>query len=549
MPKQILFDKEAREKVLSGVKQLAKAVGSTLGPKGKTVIYFRPGMYSPVATKDGVTVAREIHLPDPIENCGAMMVKEVAAKTAEEAGDGTTTASLLAEAIIEQGLHHVNNGANPVDIKKGIDRAVGIVVEELKKQAIEVDDEKILNIATISANNDEIIGKLISDAMKAVGKEGIIKVQDSKGFDNELKVVEGMEFDRGFLSPYFKTNYAKNRCELERPAILIIDKRISHLDPKWLTLLNTIVEKQIPLFIICNDMDGEALTSFSANHHNKTMKVCVVRVPGYTEDQQAEYMEDIATLTGGQIVGDERGLMMDQVSLEHLGGADSVTVTQNITTIIGGKGNAEAVASRISGIKATLENCADERERSVLKSRMAKLSGKVAVLHIGAGSEIELGEKKDRVDDALQATRAAVEEGVIVGGGVAYIRAIDAVKNIHGANKDERAGINIISRAIEQPMRHIVQNSVGINKKTGWYGWLLSRIFESKADRVVATVKEGKYDWGYNARTEVYENLIVAGVIDPVKVARVALQNAASVANTVLTTECLIVEVPEKVNV
>lgn len=545
MSKTILFDYEARKALQSGVDKLANAVKCTLGPKGKTVVYWKPGMYSPAATKDGVTVAREISLRDAIEDTGAQMVKEVANKTGEKAGDGTTTATVLAQAIITEGLKKVAAGANAIDIKRGIDKAVLAVVDDIRKQSVKVDDQKILNIATISANNDSVIGELIAEGMKAVGAEGVIKVQDSKGLDNEMKVVEGMEFERGFLSPYFVTNYVKKRAELIDPLVLIIDKRISVLPESIINILNKVIEKDRSLLIICDDMDGEALSSFALNARNGKLKVCVVKVPGYTDTQQLDCMEDIAALTGGVIVSEETGIKLEALTLDSLGEADSIVVGEHKTAVIGGKGDANLINNRIQGIKATIESCSDEREKLFLKSRLAKLSGKVAILCIGAGSDVELGEKKDRVDDALQATRAAVEEGIVAGGGVAYLRAIESIKNLRGANKDENDGIQIIRRAIEEPMRHIVENSVGTKKNSGWYANLISRIFESKADHVVATVKAGIDDFGYNARTERYEFLIENGVIDPAKVARVALQNAASVASMILTTECLLVEEKE----
>lgn len=542
MPKQILFDAEARKALQSGVDQLANAVKSTLGPKGKTVVFWKPGMFSPSATKDGVTVAREISLIDRVADTGAQMVKEVANNTGEQAGDGTTTATVIAQAIITQGLMKVAAGANAIDVKRGIDKAVTVVVNDLRRQAIKVDDAKILSIATISANNDPVIGKLISDGMMAVGKEGVIKVQDSKGLENEMIIVDGMEFDRGFLSPYFVTNYTKKRAELEKPLILVIDKKISALTEKFLPILDQLVKTQVPVLIVCDDMDGEALSSFAASNHKGAMKVCVVKFPGHTETQQAECMEDIAVLTGATIIGDERGTKIETTTLEMLGQAENVIVEQYKTTIVGGQGDPEAINTRIEGIRASLVNCADEREKLFLQSRLAKLSGKVAILKIGAGSDVELGEKKDRVDDALQATRAAVEEGVVAGGGVAYIRAQDALKGLKGVNKDENDGIQIIRRAIEEPMRHIVGNSVGVNKRKGWFSRIIDSIFESKADHIIQEVKRNTGGFGYNARTERFEDLILAGVIDPAKVGRVALQNAASVSGMILTTECLLVE-------
>lgn len=536
MSKTILFDSEARKKLQSGVDQLANAVKSTLGPKGKTVIYWRDGMYSPSATKDGVSVAREIDLKDPLENAGAQMVKEVASKTGEEAGDGTTTATVLAQAIITEGLKKVAAGANAIDIKRGIDKAVFTVVNDIRRQKINVDDKAILNIATISANNDEIIGKLIYDGMMAVGKDGVIKVQDSKGLDNEMKVMEGMEFGSGFLSPYFVNNHSKKRCDLERPAVLIMDKKISVITDKFIPILDEIIKAQVPLLIICDDMDGEALASLAINNHKGKMKVCVVRVPGYTESQKAENMEDIAAVTGATIVGDERGVFIENITLQDLGMADSVSVSHNTTTIIGGHGSLEGIQARIHNIKENIGNVKDEREKQFLQGRLARISGKVAILYIGAASDVEMGEKKDRVDDALHATRAAVEEGIVPGGGVAYIRALKALDGLKGQNKDQNDGIQIIRKAIEEPMRHIVNNSVGVSK----HGFLSK--FYNKGNAIVREVKRGQRGYGYNARTEEYCDLIKAGVIDPAKVSRIALQNAASVANMILTTECLVVE-------
>ncbi|HMG13952.1 MAG TPA: chaperonin GroEL, partial [Saprospiraceae bacterium] len=446
----------------------------------------------------------------------------------------TTTATVLVQSIITQGLQKVADGANAIDIKRGIDKAVIGVVEYLKNKAIPVDDNAILNIATISANNDEVIGKLISDGMLAVGRDGVIKVQDSKGLETEMKVVEGMEFERGFLSPYFVNNYAKKRVEYERTLILIIDKKISVITDKFIPAIDAAIKSQLPLLIICDDMDGEALVSFAMNNHKGQMKVCVVKVPGYTEAQKKDNMEDIAALTGATIIGDERATYIENVgsnTMDMFGAAESITVSQNMTTIIGGQGDPSGVADRITHIKNTLATVENEQEKRFLTSRLGKLAGKVAILFIGAGSEIEAGEKKDRIDDALHATRAAVEEGIVPGGGVAYIRALEGIKDLIGLNKDEDDGINIIREAIESPMRHIVNNSVG-----------------NKAEDIVNKVKEGTGGFGYNARTEEYCDLIAAGVIDPAKVSRVALQNAASVASMILTTECLMVEGEEKNN-
>lgn len=542
MTKKIQFDSEARKSLQEGVDKAVNAVKCTLGPKGKTVIYYRPGMFSPSATKDGVTVAKEIELPDIMENQGAQIVKEVASKTGDEAGDGTTTSMVLAQAIITAGLKKVASGANPIDLKRGMDKAVIEVVKSIKKQSIQVDEKKILNIATISANNDEEIGSLISSAMNAVGKDGVIKVQESKGLDTEMKIVEGMEFDRGWLSPYFVTNYAKRTAELTQPLILIIDKKISVITEKFIPLITAVIKTESPLLIICDDMDGEALTSFAMNKQQGRMKVCVVKVPGYTEDQKQQNMEDIAALTGAKIVGDERGSFIEELTTSDLGMADNAIISERGTTIIGGKGDELGINQRIEQVKNSLENSKDERELSFLRSRLSRLSGKVAILFIGAGSDVEMGEKKDRVDDALHATRAAVQEGIVAGGGVAYIRAIKEIEAAKGLNRDEIDGIQIIRRAIEEPMRHIVNNSVGTTKTVGLIPKIKEFIFGSKADNIVKTIKNGEGGFGYNARTEIYEDLIIAGVIDPAKVERVAIQNATSVASMILTTECLIVE-------
>lgn len=525
MNKKIQFSAEARKSLKQGVDKLANAVKATLGPKGKNVVYFRKGMYSPSVTKDGVTVAKEIELIDPLENAGAQIMKEVSSKTMDLVGDGTTTATVIAQSIITGGLNAVELGANSIDIKRGIDKATDAVVKAVLSQAIAVDDEKLLHIATISANNDPVIGKLISDAMLQVGKEGNIKVQESKGLDNELKITEGLQFERGYLSTYFINNIGKSRVDLENPIILIIDKKISVITEKFLPFIEQVMKAERSLLIVCDDMDGEALTSFAMNVHKGRLKLCVVRIPGNTDTQKSDNMEDLAAITGGIIVGDERATYIESVDIATLGVAESITVTQHSTTIVGGAGEPKGVQERIENVLLRLETCTDERERNFLKSRLSKLTGKVAILCIGAGSDVEMGEKKDRVDDALHATRAAVDEGFVPGGGVAYIRALSILDDLNGLNKDEDTGIQIVKDAIEAPIRCIISNTVG-----------------SDVETIVAKVKQGTGSFGYNAKTEVYEDLVLGGVIDPAKVTRVALQNASSVSGMILTTECLIVE-------
>ena len=523
MAKKIQYSVEARDGLKRGVDALANAVKVTLGPKGRNVVIDRK-FGSPTITKDGVTVAKEIELKDPIENMGAQMVKEVASKTADQAGDGTTTATVLAQAIVSAGLKNVAAGANPMDLKRGIDKAVEAVIESLKKQSQKVgdDNKKIQQVASISANNDEVIGKLIADAMAKVGKEGVITVEEAKGTETEVKTVEGMQFDRGYLSPYFVTNAEKMEVEMENPFILIYDKKISNMK-ELLPILEQVVQTGKPLIIISEDVEGEALATLVVNKIRGSLKIAAVKAPGFGDRRKA-MLEDIAILTGGKVISEETGMKLEDAKIEYLGRAEKITVDKDNTTIINGAGTKDEIVSRVNQIKAQIENTTSDYDKEKLQERLAKLAGGVAVLYIGAASEVEMKEKKDRVDDALHATRAAVEEGIVAGGGVAYIRAIDALDKMKGVNEDETTGIQIIRRAVEEPLRQIVANAGG------------------EGSVVVNKVKEGKADFGYNARTEIYENLIAAGVIDPTKVARVALQNAASVASMILTTECILAE-------
>ncbi|MFN5920638.1 MAG: chaperonin GroEL [Bacteroidota bacterium] len=527
MSKKIQYNVDARDGLKRGVDALANAVKVTLGPKGRNVVIDKK-FGSPAVTKDGVTVAKEIELKDPIENMGAQMVKEVASKTADQAGDGTTTATVLAQAIVSAGLKNVAAGANPMDLKRGIDKAVTAGVENLKKQSQEVgnDNNKIKQVASISANNDEVIGTLIADAMAKVGKEGVITVEEAKGTETEVKTVEGMQFDRGYLSPYFVTNPDKMEAELDQPFILIYDKKVSNMK-ELLPILEQVVQTGKPLLIIAEDVEGEALATLVVNKIRGALKIAAVKAPGFGDRRKA-MLEDIAILTGGTVISEERGFKLDNADLTYLGKAEKVSIDKDNTTIINGAGKKEEITARIGQIKAQIESTTSDYDKEKLQERLAKLAGGVAVLYIGAATEVEMKEKKDRVDDALHATRAAVEEGIIAGGGVAYIRAIESLEKLKGANEDENTGIQIIRRAIEEPLRQIVANAGG------------------EGSVVVNKVREGKADFGYNARTEAYENLIAAGVIDPTKVARVALQNAASAAAMILTTECALVEEKEE---
>ncbi|MGN6342588.1 MAG: chaperonin GroEL [Ginsengibacter sp.] len=527
MAKQIFFDIDARNKMKKGVDTLANAVKVTLGPKGRNVVIEKK-FGAPQITKDGVTVAKEIEIEDPIENMGAQMVKEVASKTADIAGDGTTTATVLAQAIISEGLRNVAAGANPMDLKRGIDKAVKSVVESLKKQSVTVgnDNDKIKQVASISANNEESIGSLIAEAMQKVGKEGVITVEEAKGTDTTVEVVEGMQFDRGYVSPYFVTNSEKMQAELDNPYILIYDKKISSMKD-ILHILEKVAQSGRPLLIISEDLEGEALATLVVNKLRGTLKVAAVKAPGFG-DRRKEMLQDIAVLTSGTVISEDQGYKLEGVDLNALGQAAAVTIDKDNTTIVDGKGDKNDITARVNQIKAQIETTTSDYDKEKLQERLAKLSGGVAVLYVGAASEVEMKEKKDRVDDALHATRAAVEEGIVPGGGVAYVRAIQNLEKLEGVNDDENTGIQIIKRAVEEPLRQIVINS-GI-----------------EGSIVVQKIKEGKKDYGFNARTEVYENLLAAGVIDPTKVTRIALENAASIAGMLLTTECVISDKPEK---
>ncbi len=523
MAKEIVFEVEAREKLKSGVDKLANAVKVTLGPKGRNVVIGKK-FGAPHVTKDGVTVAKEIELKDPIENMGAQMVKEVASKTADIAGDGTTTATVLAQAIIAAGMKNVASGANPMDLKRGIDKAVISVVNTLKSISKEVgsDNDKIKQIASISANNDETIGSLIAEAMKVVGNDGVITVEEAKGTETEVKTVEGMQFDRGYLSPYFVTNADKMIVEMENPLVLIYEKKISNMK-ELLPILEPVVQSGKSLLIIAEDIDGEALSTLVVNRIRGSLKIAAVKAPGFGDRRKA-MLEDIAILTGGQVISEERGYTLEGATLDMLGTAEKIEIDKDNTTVINGAGNKEAIASRVGQIRAQIETTTSEYDKEKLQERLAKLAGGVAVLYVGAATEVEMKEKKDRVDDALAATRAAVEEGIIPGGGVGFIRAIEALETLKGINEDENTGIAIVKRAIEEPLRQIVANAGG------------------EGAVIVQKVKEGKDDFGYNARTEVYENLYEAGVIDPTKVARIAIENASSIAAMLLTTECVIAD-------
>ena len=527
MAKEIKFNIQAREELKKGVDELADAVKVTLGPKGRNVIIEKK-FGAPHITKDGVTVAKEIELEDPFQNMGAQLVKEVASKTGDDAGDGTTTATVLAQAIVNVGLKNVAAGANPMDLKRGIDKAVAKVVEGIKAQAQEVGDdfEKIESVARISANNDSEIGQLIAEAMKKVKKEGVITVEEAKGTDTTVDIVEGMQFDRGYISPYFVTNTEKMECEMDTPYILIYDKKISALKD-MLPVLEATAQTGRPLLIIAEDVDSEALATLVVNRLRGSLKICAVKAPGFG-DRRKEMLEDIAVLTGGVVISEEKGLKLESTTIEMLGRAEKITVNKENTTIVNGMGSKDSIAARVAQIKAQIETTTSDYDREKLQERLAKLAGGVAVLYIGAASEVEMKEKKDRVDDALSATRAAIAEGIVPGGGVAYIRCIPALDGLKGANEDETSGIEIVKRAIEEPLRQITANA-GVEGAV-----------------VVQKVKDGEGDFGYNARTDTYENFFAAGVIDPAKVTRVALENAASIAGMFLTTECVIADKKEE---
>ena len=527
MAKDIKFNIEAREQMKKGVDQLANAVKVTLGPKGRNVILEKK-FGAPQITKDGVTVAKEVELADPFQNAGAQLVKSVASKTGDDAGDGTTTATVLAQAIVREGLKNVAAGANPMDLKRGIDKAVAAVVENIKSQAEQVgsDYQKIEQVATVSANNDPEIGKLLADAMQKVSKDGVITIEEAKGRDTTMGVVEGMQFDRGYLSAYFVTNPEKMECEMENPYILIYDKKISNLKD-FLPILEPAVQTGRPLLVIAEDVDSEALTTLVVNRLRTQLKICAVKAPGFGDRRKA-MLQDIATLTGGIVISEDTGLKLEQATIEMLGSCDKVAITKDNTTIVSGHGDPQLIKDRVAQIKNELENTTSSYDKEKLQERLAKLSGGVAVLYVGAPSEVEMKEKKDRVDDALCATRAAIEEGIIPGGGVAYIRAQKALEGLKGCNADETTGIQIVRRAIEEPLRQIVENA-------GLEGSV-----------VINNVRQGEGDYGYNAREDCYENMKKSGIIDPAKVTRVALENAASIAGMFLTTECVICEAKEE---
>ena len=527
MAKEIKYNIESRDLLKRGVDQLANAVKVTLGPKGRNVVIEKK-FGAPQITKDGVTVAKEIELEDRFENTGAQLVKSVASKTGDDAGDGTTTATILTQAIVTEGLKNVTAGANPMDLKRGIDKAVDAVVGFIKDNAEVVGDnyDKIEQVATVSANNDPEIGKLLADAMRKVSKDGVITIEESKSRDTSIGVVEGMQFDRGYLSGYFVTDADKMECVMDNPYILIYDKKISNLKD-FLPILQPAAESGRPMLVIAEDVDSEALTTLVVNRLRGGLKICAVKAPGFGDRRKA-MLEDIAVLTGGVVVSEEKGLTLDKATLDMCGTCDKVTVNKDTTTIVNGAGDKQLIADRIAQIKNEISNTTSSYDKEKLQERLAKLSGGVAVLYVGANSEVEMKEKKDRVDDALCATRAAIEEGVVVGGGTTYIRAQEALKDLKGDNADEQTGINIVARAIEEPLRQIVTNAGG------------------EGAVVVQKVREGKGDFGYNARTDCYEDLRQKGVIDPAKVARVALENAASIAGMFLTTECLIVDKPEE---
>src|SRR5210317_278612 len=526
MAKRIEFDREARDGIKRGVDALANAVKVTLGPKGRNVIIGK-AFGAPQVTKDGVTVAKEIELEDALENMGAQMVKEVASKTNDLAGDGTTTATILAQAIVKEGLKNVAAGANPLDLKRGIDKAVEAIVASLEKQAVAVGDssEKIHQVASISANNDPTIGGLITEAFEKVGKEGVITVEEAKGTDTYVDVVEGMQFDRGYLSPYFVTDSEKMEADLDTPQILITDKKISVMKD-LLPILEPVAQSGKPLLIIAEDIDGEALATLVVNKLRGSLKIAAVKAPGFGDRRKA-MLEDIAILTGGTVIAEERGFTLENASIDMLGTCERVTIDKDNTTIVNGTGDKENINARVNQIKSQIESTTSDYDREKLQERLAKLAGGVAVLYVGAASEVEMKEKKDRVDDALSATRAAVEEGIIPGGGVAFIRAVDALEGLEGENDDQNTGIAIVERAVEAPLRTIVENAGG------------------EGSVVVSKVIEGKKDFGYDAKTEKYVNMLEAGIIDPKKVTRVALENAASVSGMILTTECALVEIKE----
>ncbi len=526
MAKDIKYDVNARDLMKKGVDQLANAVKVTLGPKGRNVVIEKK-FGAPQITKDGVTVAKEIELEDKFENTGAQLVKSVASKTGDDAGDGTTTATILTQAIVNEGLKNVTAGANPMDLKRGIDKAVAAVVEHIKSHAEKVDDnyDKIEQVATVSANNDPEIGKLLADAMRKVSKDGVITIEESKTRDTNIGVVEGMQFDRGYLSGYFVTDAEKMECVMENPYILLYDKKISNLKD-FLPILQPAAESGRPLLVIAEDVDSEALTTLVVNRLRGGLKICAVKAPGFGDRRKA-MLEDIAVLTGGVVISEDKGLKLEQATLEMLGSAKKVTVSKDYTTIVDGAGQKESIADRVAQIKNEIANTKSSYDKEKLQERLAKLAGGVAVLYVGANSEVEMKEKKDRVDDALCATRAAIEEGVVAGGGTTYIRALEDLKDLKGENQDEQTGINIVERAIEEPLRQIVANAGG------------------EGSVVVNKVREGEGDYGYNARKDEYEDLRKAGIIDPAKVARVALENAASIAGMLLTTECVMVDKPE----
>ncbi|SEM59044.1 chaperonin GroEL [Chitinophaga rupis] len=527
MSKQLFFELDARNKMKKGVDVLANAVKVTLGPQGRNVVLEKK-FGAPAITKDGVSVAKEIELEDPIENMGAQMVKEVASKTADIAGDGTTTATVLAQAMINEGLRNVAAGANPMDLKRGMDKAVESIVQNLKEQSrfVGSDVQKIRQVATISANNDDTIGKLIAEAFAKVGTEGVITVEEAKGTGTTVEVVEGMQFDRGYISPYFVTNSEKMQVVLEKPYILIYDKKLSTMK-ELITILEKTAQTGRPLLIIAEDLEGEALATLVVNKIRGTLKVAAVKAPGFG-DRRREMLQDIAVLTNGTLISEEQGYKLENADLTSLGSCESVTIDKDNTTIVGGYGDKDAIAGRISQIKAQIESTTSDYDREKLQERLAKLSGGVAVLYVGAATEVEMKEKKDRVDDALHATRAAVQEGIVPGGGVAYIRAVEKLSELQGANDDESTGIAIVKRSVEEPLRQIVYNC-------GLEGSV-----------VIGKIREGKADYGFNARTEQYENLFEAGVIDPTKVTRIAIENAASIAGMLLTTECVVADKPKK---
>ena len=527
MAKEIKYNWEAREGLKKGVDALANAVKVTLGPKGRNVIIDKK-FGAPQITKDGVTVAKEIELKEAIENMGAQMVKEVASKTNDQAGDGTTTATVLAQAIFNTGLKNVTAGANPMELKRGIDKAVATVVENLKGQSVEINDshEKIEQVATISANNDNEVGKVIAEAMQKVKKEGVITIEEAKGTDTTVKIVEGMQFDRGYISPYFVTDTEKMEAVYESPYILIYDKKISNMK-EFLPILEKIVQSGRPLLIISEDVDSEALATLVVNRLRGGLKIVAVKAPGFG-DRRKEMLEDIAILTGGTVISEEKGFKLEDATIEMLGVAEKITVDKENTTIVSGKGNKDTIAARIAQIKAQIEKTTSDYDREKLQERLAKLAGGVAVIYVGAASEVEMKEKNDRYDDALHATRAAIEEGIIPGGGVAYIRAISSLKGLKGENEDQAIGIEIVRRALEEPLRQIADNA------------------GKEGSVIVNAVRKGKGDFGYNARIDQFQNMIEAGVIDPTKVSRVALENAASIAGMLLTTECVLSEIKEE---